>query len=65
MPSEMATLAVEVAPVESVGLDGDALEAEAMAFIGIRSILGLPYTLPSTTGAPSPLTGGLAYRAHR
>jgi anhydro-N-acetylmuramic acid kinase len=45
-------------PVEGVGWDGDALEAEAFAYLAVRSVLGLPLSLPSTTGAPYPVRGG-------
>ena len=47
-----------VAPVESVGWDGDALEAQAFAYLAVRSLAGLPLTYPETTGAPRPLCGG-------
>jgi len=48
-----------VAPAEAAGFDGDALEAEAWAYLAVRSLLGLPITFPGTTGAPAPLTGGV------
>jgi anhydro-N-acetylmuramic acid kinase len=51
-------LAVPVAPVETVGWDGDALEAQAFAFLAIRSRASLPLSLPSTTGAARPVRGG-------
>ncbi|MFO1067727.1 MAG: anhydro-N-acetylmuramic acid kinase [Geminicoccaceae bacterium] len=54
-------LGVPVEPVEAVGLQGDALEAQAMGFLAIRSLRGLPLTLPTTTGAPRPLTGGALF----
>jgi anhydro-N-acetylmuramic acid kinase len=41
-----------------LGWDGDALEAQAFAFLAVRSLRGLPITFPGTTGAPRPLTGG-------
>jgi hypothetical protein len=44
--------------VESVGWDGDALEAQAFAYLAVRSIEGLPLSLPSTTGVPRPTRGG-------
>jgi anhydro-N-acetylmuramic acid kinase len=50
-----------VAPIEALGLDGDAIEAQAMAYLGIRSRLGLPLTLPTTTGVPAPMPGGAGY----
>jgi anhydro-N-acetylmuramic acid kinase len=51
-------LGLPVAPVETVGWDGDALEAQCFAFLAARVRRGLPLTFPSTTGAPAPLTGG-------
>ncbi len=51
-------LAAPVAPVESVGWDGDALEAQAFAFLAVRSLRALPLSLPSTTGAAQPMPGG-------
>jgi anhydro-N-acetylmuramic acid kinase len=41
-----------------LGWDGDALEAQAFAFLAVRSLRGLPLTFPGTTGVPRPLTGG-------
>ncbi len=51
-------LGVSVRPVEAVGWDGDALEAQAFAYLAVRSSIGLPLSLPSTTGVPRPTTGG-------
>ena len=48
-----------VAPVEAVGFDGDAMEAEAWAFLAVRALAGLPITFPGTTGAPRPMSGGV------
>ena len=47
-----------VAAVETLGWRGDFIEAEAFAFLAVRSLRNLPLTLPSTTGAPQPITGG-------
>ncbi len=47
-----------VVPVEAVGWDGDALEAQAFAYLAVRSRRGLPLSFPSTTGVAEPLTGG-------
>jgi len=41
-----------------LGWDGDALEAQAFAFMAVRSLRGLPISFPTTTAAPRPLTGG-------
>lgn len=56
-----ARFAVPVRPVEEVGWNGDALEAQCFAFLAVRSLHGLPLSLPSTTGVPAPLTGGRLY----
>ena len=52
-----------VVPVEALGYDGDAVEAEAWAYLAVRSLEGLPITFPGTTGAPSPMTGGVLSHA--
>jgi anhydro-N-acetylmuramic acid kinase len=57
------TLGVPVDPVESVGWDGDALEAQCFAFLAARTLRGLPLTFPSTTGTPAAITGGQVIRA--
>lgn len=56
-------LAASVEPVESVGWDGDALEAQAFAFLAVRSVRGLPLSVPTTTGVPAPMAGGRFSRA--
>ena len=45
--------------VEAVGLDGDMLEAQAFAWLAVRSIRGLPLSAPATTGCARPVTGGV------
>ena len=52
-------LQVSVMSAEDVGLDGDAMEAEAWAYLAVRCLKRLPITFPGTTGAPRPLSGGL------
>lgn len=51
-------LGVPVAPVEAVGWDGDALEAQCFGFLAVRIQRGLPLSLPATTGVPRPMPGG-------
>lgn len=51
-----------VVPAEAMGLDGDAIEAEAWAYLAVRSLKRLPITFPSTTGVPKPLTGGVLHK---
>jgi anhydro-N-acetylmuramic acid kinase len=48
-----------VAVAEDVGMDGDATEAEAWAYLAVRSLKGLPLTFPTTTGCREPVTGGI------
>ena len=47
---------------EDLGLNGDSMEAEAWAFLAVRSLAGLPLTFPTTTGCKVPTTGGLVAR---
>jgi anhydro-N-acetylmuramic acid kinase len=47
---------------EDAGLDGDAMEAEAWAYLAVRSLAGLPLTFPTTTGCRAPVTGGVLAR---
>lgn len=51
-------LAAPVAAVETVGWDGDALEAQAFAFLAVRSLRNMPLSLPRTTGVSRPTAGG-------
>lgn len=48
-----------VTPAEAHHLNGDALEAEAFAYLAVRSVKGLPITFPQTTGVTTPMTGGV------
>jgi anhydro-N-acetylmuramic acid kinase len=50
--------ACPVAPVEAAGWDGDALEAQCFGYLAVRSLYGLPLSLPGTTGVAAPQTGG-------
>jgi anhydro-N-acetylmuramic acid kinase len=63
-PTLMRMLAERLAPATvetaaAVGWSADALEAQAFAYLAVRSLRGLPLTFPSTTGAPRALTGGV------
>ncbi len=51
-------LEMPVEPVEAIGWDGDALEAEAFAFLAVRALRGLPLSYPATTGVSAPCPGG-------
>jgi anhydro-N-acetylmuramic acid kinase len=49
--------------VDELGWSGDGLEAEAFGWLAVRSVLGLPLSLPTTTGVPRPMTGGRMHKA--
>ena len=55
-------LGTVVEPVDAVGWQGDALEAQAFGYLAVRSQLGLPLSLPGTTGVPQPVTAGASAR---
>ena len=59
MMTELNERLSNVIPAESMGFDGDCLEAEAFAYLAIRSLRGLPLSYPDTTGCREPLRGGL------
>ena len=63
MASLSTMMAAPVDPVERMGWNGDALEAEAFAFLAMRSLAGLPLSLPTTTGVTGPTTGGCLFAA--
>jgi anhydro-N-acetylmuramic acid kinase len=54
-----ARLGVEVEPVEAIGQDGDFIEAACFAHLALRSRRGLALSLPTTTGVPRALSGGV------
>jgi anhydro-N-acetylmuramic acid kinase len=54
-----ARFAAPVEKVEAVGWDGDALEAQCFAYLAVRSLRGLPLSLPGTTGVAAPTRGGV------
>ena len=49
---------INVRTVDTLGWNGDALEAQAFGYLAVRSYLGLPITIPSTTNVSKPITGG-------
>jgi anhydro-N-acetylmuramic acid kinase len=62
-PTLMRMLAARLAPAsvqaaDAVGWSADCLEAQAFAFLAVRTLRGLPITFPGTTGVARPLAGG-------
>lgn len=58
MAALRAAVHADIAPVDSVGLDGDMLEAQAFGWLAVRVQRGLPTSGPMTTAAPAPVCGG-------
>jgi anhydro-N-acetylmuramic acid kinase len=44
---------------EQCGFDGDAIEAQAFAYLAVRALGRMPISYPGTTGVSKPLTGGI------
>ena len=66
-PTLLRMLAERVAPAtvetaDQAGWSTDQLEAQAFAFLAVRTLRGLPNSFPTTTGAPRPMTGGVIVR---
>jgi anhydro-N-acetylmuramic acid kinase len=53
-----ARTGVKTEAVEAEGWQGDALEAQAFAWLAVRHLKNLPLSWPETTGVPAPQTGG-------
>lgn len=47
-----------IRPLQDLGCSPDACEAYAFAYLAARTVRGLPLSLPGTTGAIKPVTGG-------
>ncbi|NTF32263.1 anhydro-N-acetylmuramic acid kinase [Rhizobium skierniewicense] len=59
---QAAKQGAKVIAAEQAGFDGGAMEAEAWAYLAVRSLRGLPLTYPGTTGVTQPVTGGVLAR---
>ena len=53
------TTRCRITSAESVGWDGDALEAQAFAYLAVRTVKGLPLSFPKTTGVKNEISGGV------
>lgn len=52
----------EVSVADELGFNGSSMEAEAWAYLAVRSLKGLALTFPGTTGVRMPVTGGVLAR---
>lgn len=57
-----ARLGVPVRSAEDYGFSSQYMEAQAFAYLAVRSLHRLAITFPGTTGAPIPLNGGTLVR---
>ena len=53
---------IEAEPIEVLGHDGDATEAEGFAYMAARTLAGLPISFPGTTGVKREMPGGMLHR---
>jgi anhydro-N-acetylmuramic acid kinase len=60
LQQRLAPATVETA--DEAGWSSDALEAQAFAYLAVRTLNDLPITFPKTTGVAAPLTGGVVAR---
>ena len=52
-------LKAEVKTAEAIGWDSDSIEAQAFAYLAVRSKWKLPISFPATTGVKKAMTGGV------
>ena len=63
-PTLMRMLAARLSPAtvetaDAVGWSSQSIEAQAFAYLAMRTLGGLPITFPQTTGIKQPMTGGV------
>ena len=54
---------IGVVDCDILGWQGDALEAQAFAWLAVRHVYGLAFSRPETTGVRTPVSGGVLYKA--
>ncbi len=54
-------LSGDIVNCDALGFDGDAIEAQAFAYLAVRCLKGQPITFPGTTGVGQPMTGGVHF----
>ena len=67
-PTLMRLLAQRLAPAtvetaDAVGWSSQSIEAQAFAYLAVRTQAGLPITYPLTTGVKQPMTGGVVAKS--
>ncbi len=64
LKNSLASEKITIHQTEEIGLNGDAIEAEAFAFLAIRSLKNLPISFNKTTGIANALSGGVLYKTY-
>jgi anhydro-N-acetylmuramic acid kinase len=49
---------------DTLGWNGDAMEAQGFAYMAVRTLLNEPISFPSTTGCPKPTVGGIIAKSN-
>jgi anhydro-N-acetylmuramic acid kinase len=67
-PTLMRMLAERLSPAtvesaDAVGWSSQSIEAQAFAYLAVRTLNGMPITFPMTTGVKEPMTGGVVARS--
>ncbi len=57
-----SALSAPLSSADEAGWSAEFTEAQAFAYLAVRSLLGLPLTFPGTTGVAEPMTGGVLVR---
>jgi anhydro-N-acetylmuramic acid kinase len=60
LAERLAPATVETA--DAVGWSSQSIEAQAFAYLAVRTLNGMPITFPATTGVKQPLGGGIVSR---
>ena len=55
------TLFTDILEANQIGINGDFVEAEMVAYLAMRKLINKPVTFPSTTGVKFPCVGGEVY----
>jgi anhydro-N-acetylmuramic acid kinase len=68
-PTLMRMLAERLKPAtvetaDAVGWSSQSIEAQAFAYLAVRTLNGLPITFPATTGVKQPMQGGILAAPH-
>ena len=49
---------IQIFNADNIGWHGQAIEAQTFAYLAVRSLEGMPISMPNTTGGLRPLSGG-------